>query len=456
MRNINNVGWGLVILVIQAATIGLCSWKIQAESSSSDVMKASNAATLGGGEINEKIRTFQTAINDADKEKASLADEPNGFQPQIHKAHLWHALEGLDRYPNYFDRWKSRIKSREQSEDHSVSHNKDSDDEEKEIDDLLKLEHVLRDTADAVRRERKRIAQQRTTWMQKIPNFLQEHPQFRKFWDAALYGEDWGKWCNGILHPKVQELFFTTNTTTGAIQLKTCSDATVAQVLSGAVRVEWNVSLLTELLDEECSDVYSIPILSDAFCQELIQLIRSLRLFFAQDTTIEQPRFFSLSQLGITWLDDFLFRVLLYPISIHLFDNIHLDWYHSFVAGYAAQPNCVTPRQFLVPHTDDSEVTLNLCLGEKDFEGGLLEFGPMRGERPKTKLPSDTVQPRIGYGLLHVGRLMHQVTPITSGDRFAYIVWTRSWTDTRAKQCPCCWLNHRKETATCICGPQWN
>ncbi|GAX13633.1 hypothetical protein FisN_14Lh356 [Fistulifera solaris] len=419
-------------------------------------MKASNAATLGGGEINEKLRTFHTATNDSDEKRASLVDHLDGFQPQICKAHLWHALEGFERYPNYFHRWKSRIDSREQTEDHSLSCYSESDHSEKEMHDLLKLEQALRDTADSVRRERERITQQRTTWMQKIPQFLQEYPQFRKFWDVALYDEDWGKWCHGILHPKLQELVFTTNTTTGATQLKACPEATVAQILSGAVRVEWNISLLTKLLDEECSDVFSIPILSGAFCRELIQLIRSLRQFFAQDTTIEPPRFFSLSHLGITWLDDFLFRVILYPISIHLFDNIHLDWYHSFVAGYAAQPNCVTPRQFLVPHTDDSEVTLNVCLGDEDFEGGLLEFGPMRGQLTKTKIQTDKVQPRIGYGLLHVGRLMHQVTPITAGDRFAYIVWTRSWTDTRAKQCPCCWLNHRKDAGTCICGPQWN
>ncbi len=279
MRIVKNVGWGILIFAIRTATIGLCSRLTEAETSSSskrnrqDIMKASNAATFGGGEINEKLRTFHTTTNDSDEEKDSRADYSNGFQPHIHKTHLWHALEGFDRYPNYFDRWRNIIPSRKESEDPTLSRNKLSDDDEKDMDDLLKLEQALRDTADAVRRERERIAQQRTTWRQKIPQFLQENPQFRKFWDVSLFGEDWEKWCSGILHPKVQELFFISNIATGTTHLKACPEATVTQVLSGIVPVEWNVSLLTELLDEECTDVYSMPILSGAFCHELIQLI---------------------------------------------------------------------------------------------------------------------------------------------------------------------------------------
>lgn len=441
--------WRIILIVFQTTTLIRIRTTLAKSYEPKRIKRNNMNDAIGGGAINEKLRTSMNQDTDETKSQAAAANQ-EGFQPQIHKAHLWHALEGFDRYPNYFQRWNN-------------IHWTDADDsiDESEKDDLLSLEQALRETADAVHRERERIARQRKTWHDKIPQFLQQYPQFRKFWNETPYGEDWKSWCDNILHPTIQKLLFTTttnNSTTSSsnCHLKACPHATVTQVLSGAVPVAWNVSLLTELLDEECLDVFSMPILSHAFCQELIQLIRALQQFLAQDSSIEQPRFFSLSELGITWLDNFLFRVLIQPISLHLFENTRLDWYHSFVAGYASQPSRVTPRQFLVPHTDDSEVTLNLCLGDENFQGGLLEFGPMRGHPTTTrrKPQTETVEPRIGYGLLHVGRLLHQVTPITSGDRFAYIVWTRSWKDTRAKQCPCCWLNHR--TDACVCGPQWN
>ena len=52
---------------------------------------------LGGGAINEKQR--QQIVGDGDGSAES------SFEPSSNKSHLWHALEGLDRYPNYLSRW---------------------------------------------------------------------------------------------------------------------------------------------------------------------------------------------------------------------------------------------------------------------------------------------------------------------------------------------------------------
>lgn len=97
---------------------------------------------------------------------------------------------------------------------------------------------------------------------------------------------------------------------------------------------------------------------------------------------------------------------------------------------------------FKARHTDDSEVTLNVCLG-RDFKGGLVVFGPLRGaeeeqisasassssssnsssDNSTTKTSSNTtlnleaaavaavavVEPRVGRAILHRGRQLHEV-----------------------------------------------
>jgi len=116
-----------------------------------------------------------------------------------------------------------------------------------------------------------------------------------------------------------------------------------------------------------------------------------------------------------------------------------------------------------VPHTDDSEVTLNVCLG-KDFTGGEIIFGTVRGDGGSASGghgETMTVPPSAGRGVLHLGRHLHGVSPVTGGQRFALVLWARSLEGTRSEICPCCWINRRDRSegskgTSCICGPDWN
>ena len=146
-------------------------------------------------------------------------------------------------------------------------------------------------------------------------------------------------------------------------------------------------------------------------------------------------------------------------MSSHLFKTTEmgegdLDFRHGYIAAYSAKPTDTKPRQRLVPHTDDSEVTLNLCIGEQ-FEGGELQFWGLRGTADEGTLVGN-FRPQIGRALLHAGRNLHEVQTVTEGNRFALIIWSR-WSGIRAKSCPCCWLNRRKDAKkACVCGPRWN
>ena len=152
-----------------------------------------------------------------------------------------------------------------------------------------------------------------------------------------------------------------------------------------------------------------------------------------------------------------MFHLVIRPISRHLFQDTELhggelDYRHGYIAAYEGSPHA--PRQRLVAHTDDSEVTLNVCIGD-EFEGGDLQFRGLRGmDHAGQELIGD-FQPVLGTALLHAGRHFHEVTQVTSGERYAFIMWARSWSATRAQECPCCWLNRRQDTS-CVCGPRWN
>lgn len=198
----------------------------------------------------------------------------------------------------------------------------------------------------------------------------------------------------------------------------------------------------------------------------LVQFCARLRSFLQELSRLAGTEEFAHLHLGrldldtvrLSWINDLLFHLVIRPISRHLFRETELeggdlDCRHGYVVGYAANPNTSLPRERLVTHTDDSEVTLNVCIGE-DFEGGALNFRGLRGVDGAGQVIGD-YEPRLGTALLHAGRHFHEVTQVTAGNRYVYIIWARSWSCTRAKVCPCCWLNRRQDTS-CVCGPRWN
>lgn len=176
-----------------------------------------------------------------------------------------------------------------------------------------------------------------------------------------------------------------------------------------------------------------------------------------------------LDTIGLGWVTDLLFRVFIQPVSLHLFarteqlvdDDVDsgpstLDWRQGYIAGYSADPKEYkgAQRHRLVPHTDDSEVTLNCCLGD-EFKGGSVEFYGLRGTPEEGQFVGRIHRPDVGTAVIHSGRNLHAVSNVLSGDRYSLIVWARSWGHTRAKTCPCCWLNRRQDTS-CICSQRWN
>lgn len=101
-----------------------------------------------------------------------------------------------------------------------------------------------------------------------------------------------------------------------------------------------------------------------------------------------------------------------------------LDSHHGFVVEYGMDRDVD-----LGFHVDDSEVTLNVCLG-KQFSGGELFFRGVRCEKHvNTESQPEEIfdySHAVGRAVLHRGRHRHGARATTSGQRINLLLWCRS------------------------------
>ena len=415
---------------------------LQANNYTADMTHENPDQVIGGGAINEKKRTFLDR-GEGSKQTKLDSGSTTAFQGTRNQAHFLQAMEGLDRYPNYLAKWNN-----EEAEE---------------------LEQALLQRLEKVREQRRYTGSQHERLQQVVEKVCREEPTWREFlqppqsWDEVR--------TSGILDDRISNTIFRSKFFR---ESKNHTVPSVQEVLSGSgQRVELEAGYLEEVMDEEVSDVYSFPLLSEAFC---VRLQAYMQIIMDEIDKSKDPDFMAggqrrvrnLDNLGLSWLNDLLFHLVVRPISRHLYQEMEmggdsendtgdLDWRHAFLAAYSADPNQHKPRQRLVPHTDDAEVTLNVCVGDV-FEGGDLQFWGLRGTQTAGTLMGEYT-PKRGRALLHAGRQLHEVTDVTAGDRFALIMWTRSWSGIRSTTCPCCWLNRRSDggqTTSCICSARWN
>lgn len=374
---------------------------------------------LGGGAINEAIRRGTTTPSTA-----------VGFDPCHHPSHLWHSLEGLHRYPNYLSRWTS----------------------ESSTSAMDRLEASLVAQLEKVREQRRAQRERRTEMATIVQRVMQSSPER---WERLLrVPTSWNEVMDTILDPSAA------NTIRASKQFA-ANPPCLQDILDGTASLQLDVGPLTAWMDEVVPDVFGFPLLSKGFCKELCEYMKAIGGALATTTPPLQRTSVvrNLDLIGLAWLNDLMFALVLKPLTKHLFASSEaageLDWRNGYVASYAATPSPATPRERLVMHTDDSEVTMNVCLGEDGFGGGDVEFYGLRGESPQPASP-DVYEPVVGRAILHAGRHFHSVTTVTGDrNRYAWILWARSWQGVRSHTCPCCWLNRRHDE-NCISGPQWN
>ena len=318
---------------------------------------------------------------------------------------ILHSIYGLDHYPDYLRRW--------------------------DLKSIEKLENSLLSIIERVQYQ-KSLLKKRNDFMSSFVNTLKKPQQISEIFDS--------KYSNCIINNK------------------------------------FNTNRFLDNIKEEASGVYSFPLLQPSFCEQLRQEMINAQLYLDSYNIKEQSAIQSniaiLDHANLGWLNDTLLELCVSPLSRILFPNEtskkDLDWRHGYVIGY--KPNDIdnnnntsvshVSRSKLNLHTDDSEVTINICIGSDYFQGGDIEMHGYRGQS-HTSTVVTPIKPIIGRAILHAGRQLHKVLPVTSGERHMLIMWTRSLEYTRGGQCPCCWVTDRRretnrEVNNCICDANWN
>jgi len=123
------------------------------------------------------------------------------------------------------------------------------------------------------------------------------------------------------------------------------------------------------------------------------------------------------------------------PIFVSLFGQLgtNLDDHHAFIVQYK-----ITEDLDLGFHYDESEITINVCLG-KTFTGGTLYFCGLL-EKPETHNEDFEFTHQPGLGIVHIGKHRHGANAIKSGERYNLIVWFKN--SKLAKGCACSSSHH--------------
>ena len=107
---------------------------------------------------------------------------------------------------------------------------------------------------------------------------------------------------------------------------------------------------------------------------------------------------------------------ILFPIEASNFND-----HHSFIVRYTAGEDLG-----LDMHTDDSDVTFNICLGNSNFTGATLVFCGMFGSS-NHRIQTHTYHHEIGRAILHLGSRRHGAENILKGTRQNLIVWNHNF-----------------------------
>ncbi|XP_010279401.1 PREDICTED: uncharacterized PKHD-type hydroxylase At1g22950-like [Nelumbo nucifera] len=190
---------------------------------------------------------------------------------------------------------------------------------------------------------------------------------------------------------------------------------------------------LRSIISEPSPGVYTFEMLQPRFCELLLSEVENFEKWVREAKfRIMRPNTMNkfgavLDDFGLETMLDKLMDDFLRPISKVFFAEVGgstLDSHHGFVVEYGKDRDVD-----LGFHVDDSEVTLNVCLG-KQFSGGELFF---RGIRCDKHVNTETQPEEIldyshvpGQAVLHRGRHRHGARATTSGHRINLLLWCRS------------------------------
>lgn len=207
---------------------------------------------------------------------------------------------------------------------------------------------------------------------------------------------------------------------------------------------------LWELSRHEFQDAYSVQLLQPAACQCLREEAESFRAWAARVGRVS-PGLLLSSRWYFKQMDgryDALFDRLLVevlrPLDAALYKQVaQLAYHHDYCINFEEGVDVA-----LKPHTDDSDLTVNIFLGagtgKTSHRGADLlllapteedtRCGTPRLDAGYTGTSSRYTHNEVGRGILHPGERWHAVEPLHTGSRWNLLVWAlrddREWKST--------------------------
>ncbi|KAL7535598.1 hypothetical protein ACHAXR_006597 [Thalassiosira sp. AJA248-18] len=186
-------------------------------------------------------------------------------------------------------------------------------------------------------------------------------------------------------------------------------------------------AVIPSLLRKEMEGVYSFNAFSDDFVRMFNEEINNFYdVSERENIPVRRPNSMNnygviVNEIGMRPLISSFQHDYLWPLSRHLFpmEASQFDSHHSFIVRYRAEEDLG-----LDMHTDDSDVTFNVCLGE-NFTGATLSFCGMFGASNHRR-HTHTYHHQVGRAILHLGNRRHGADNIESGRRSNLIVWNHN------------------------------
>lgn len=184
-----------------------------------------------------------------------------------------------------------------------------------------------------------------------------------------------------------------------------------------------------DLIREEFPEVYSLPFFNIDFCSKLTdETEHFISYALENDVPIHRPNSMNryglvLNLIGMKETLTSLQQNHILPVSRFLYrlEGSHFTTdHHTFIVSYEPSKD-----RLLDMHTDDSDVTWNVCLGKEGFVGSGLTFCGKIAEANHRKLTGHYSH-MIGRAVVHLGSQRHGADVIVSGERHNMIMWCKN------------------------------
>jgi len=164
------------------------------------------------------------------------------------------------------------------------------------------------------------------------------------------------------------------------------------------------------LIVRQQPDIYVFDLWTPFVCRRILAHTDEAASDFAPPNTMNRYGAL-LANIGLEGLAADLLDECVAPLARRFYPDVgRMHGTHAFLVDYS-----MDTQRSLAPHADDSDVTLNVCLG-RTFEGGDLVFSD-GSQKP--------LHHAVGQAVLHRGTAEHRATRLRAGHRTNLILWCR-------------------------------